>query len=129
MKKSRAFLVVADDPERLMLISTTLHRKFSNAVVETCRDSEAALEVAKNQQFDAIVTHRSLDMDELPLLEHLRAVTAVPIVVMSGSHSEDGAMASGASHFLRDDQWLLIGSVVAKILGAPAIETDAGHGA
>lgn len=36
MRTIRTFLVVADDPERLMLVSTTLQRKFPNAVVQTC---------------------------------------------------------------------------------------------
>ena len=45
MRQARCFLVVAEDSERLMLISTTLHRKFPNAVVRTCRDSEPALAI------------------------------------------------------------------------------------
>jgi CheY-like chemotaxis protein len=55
MRKVRTFLVVADDPERLMLVSTTLHRKFPNSVVQTCRDSEIAIEIARAQNLDAIV--------------------------------------------------------------------------
>lgn len=121
MNKARSFLVVADDPERLMLVSTTLHRKFPNAIVQTCRDSGAALIVARDHTLDAIVAQRSSDLDELPLVESLRAVTTVPIVLMSGDHHEQVATEAGASCFLRHDQWLLIGTVIAKLIGANTI--------
>lgn len=106
-----------------MLVSTTLHRKFPNAVVQTCRDAETAIEVAKSQRLDAIVAQRGADADELPLVEGLRAVTTVPIVLMSGAHHESTAIAAGASHFLHRDEWLLIGTVVAKLIGASPAET------
>jgi DNA-binding response OmpR family regulator len=121
LNKARSFLVVADDPERLMLVSTTLHRKFPNAIVQTCRDSEAALAVARDHTLDAIVAQRSSDLDELPLVESLRAVTTVPIVLMSGPHHADGATDAGASLFLRHDQWLLIGTAVARLIGAEPV--------
>src|SRR5687767_6928143 len=99
MRTIRTFLVVVDDPERLMLVSTTLHRKFPNAIVQTCRDSEAAVAVARAQRLDAIVVQRGADSDELPLVEELRTVTTVPIVLMSGAHHERLAIEAGASHF------------------------------
>ena len=118
MRQSRAFLVVAADPERLFLISNTLHRKFPNSVVQTCRDSEAAIEVAKSQKLDAIVAHHSTDLDEIPLLELLLAVTRVPIVVVSNYHNRERALAAGASAYLHPDEWLLIGTVVGNSIGA-----------
>jgi DNA-binding NarL/FixJ family response regulator len=104
MRQSRTFLVVAEDAERLFLISTTLHRKFPCSVVQTCRDSEAALEVARTQQLDAIVATRSTDLDEIPLLESLRAVTSTPIVLMSDPHQAQQAMAAGAAGYLNTEQ-------------------------
>ena len=118
MKTARSFLVVADDPERLMLVSTTLHRKFPNAIVQTCRDSDAAIVVARDHTLDAIVAQRSSDLDELPLVKSLRAVTTAPIVLMSGAHQGQVATQAGASYFLRRDQWLLVGSAVANLIGA-----------
>jgi DNA-binding response OmpR family regulator len=118
MRRVRAFLVVADDPENLLLVSTTLHRKFPNSVVQTCRDSEVAIEVARTQKVDAIIANRSADLDELPLVESLRAVTIVPIVLMGSLHHEQTAVAAGASAFLLEDQWLLIGTTVGKLIGA-----------
>ena len=123
MKKARSFLVVTDDPERLMLVSTTLHRKFPNAIIQTCRDSVAAIVVACNRDLDAIVAQRSSDLDELPLLECLRAVTTLPIVLMSAAHHGQAATQAGASFSLRHDQWLLIGSAVASLIGAEPVAT------
>src|SRR5688572_2671044 len=97
MLQSRTFLVVADDPDRLLLLSTTLHRKFPNAVVQTCRDSEVAVQVARSQRLDAIIACRSTDMDELSLIEAMRRATAVPIVLVSSPHHEKLAAEAGAS--------------------------------
>jgi DNA-binding response OmpR family regulator len=124
MRHARTFLVVAEDTERLFLISSTLHRKFPNSVVQTCRDSEAALEVARTQQLDAIVTNRSADLDSIPLLESLRAVTSTPILLMSDANHAQQAVAAGAAGFLNNEQWLLIGTTVGKLIGATPRDTE-----
>jgi DNA-binding response OmpR family regulator len=118
MRHARCFLVVADDPERLMLISTTLHRKFPNSVVKTCRETKAALSAAKAHKLDAIIAHRSADTDEIPLWEQLRATSDAPIVAISNHRHAEAAQLAGASRFLHVEQWLLIGTVVADLLGA-----------
>lgn len=118
MRHARTFLVVAEDPERLLLLSTTLHRKFPNAIVQTCRDSEAALDVARTQKLDAVIANRSTDLDELPLVENLRATTTAPIVLVSGADYEPLARTAGASAFLLHDRWLLIGNIVSELIGA-----------
>lgn len=118
MRQPRTFLVIAEEADRLFLISTTLHRKFPNSIVLTCRDSEAALEVARNQRLDVIAANRSTDLDELPLLEALRAVTSTPIVLISHVHHGRQALAAGAARFLNQDQWLLVGTMVSELLGA-----------
>jgi len=118
MRDPRSFLVISEDTDRLMLISNTLHLKFPNSVVQTCRDSEVAVKVSRTQQLDAIIAHRSSDMDEIPLVECLRAVTAVPILLMSALVSADRAIAAGASSFLHFDEWLLVATAVGKLIGA-----------
>ena len=120
MRRPRSFLVVAEDSERLLLISNTLQRKFPNSVVQTCRDAEAALLVVQSQTLDAVVAHRSVDMDEIPLVEHLRTHTKVPIVMMGSEHHARRATEAGASIFLHQDEWLLIGTAVAELVGATA---------
>jgi hypothetical protein len=118
MRQPRSFLVVAEDPERLFLFSTTLHRKFPNSIVQTCRDSQAAQEVARTQWLDAIVANRSTDLDELPLLGCLRAVTATPIVAISSAQHAGEAIAGGAARHLNPEQWLLVGTIVGELIGA-----------
>lgn len=120
MHQPRSFLVIAEEPERLSLIATTLHRKFPNSVVQTCRDSDAAVAVVKAHTLDAIVLHRSCDMDEMPLLEVVHNATSVPIVAMSGYRLESAALAGGATKYLHIEQWLLVGTVVAELIGAKA---------
>lgn len=118
MREARSFLVVAEDADRLMLISAALHRKFPNAVVQTCRDGEAAFVAVQAQKLDAIVALRSTDFDELPLVENLRSRIAVPIVLVSGAEHERFATDAGATTFLHRDRWLMIGNVVAEVIGA-----------
>jgi len=118
MRQPRTFLVIAEEPERLSLIATTLHRKFPNSVVQTCRDADPALAVVRAHKLDAIVMHRSSDMDEIPLLEHIRSATNVPIVAVTGYGLETAALAAGAAQYLHVEQWLLIGTVVAELIGA-----------
>jgi DNA-binding NtrC family response regulator len=128
MLASRTFLVVAGDPDRLMLLSAVLQRKFINATVVTCRDAETALQAIRAQLFDAIVTSRSTDRGALALVKALRRKSATPIVLVSGPQDEKRAAASGASRFLESDRWLLIGNVVAELLGARAALKPASAG-
>lgn len=118
MRHARSFLVIAEDSQRLLLISNTLQRKFPRSVVQTCRDSEAAVAIATAQRLDAIVAHRSTDMDEIPLVERLRAATGVPIVLMTSAELMEKALRAGASRCVAQDQWLLIGTEVAATIGA-----------
>lgn len=118
MRQSRSFLVIADDSERLFLVSNTLHRKFPNSVVQTCRDASAAIEVARTQRLDAIVAHRSTELDEISLVQQLCAVTTAPIVAVTRRDQEVAALAAGASKQLAPEQWLLIGQTVGDLIGA-----------
>lgn len=120
MLLARCFLVVAEDPERLLLLTTTLHRRFPNSTVQTCRDTQPALRVAQSQKLDAIITHRATDLDEIPLVEQLRHVTEVPIVALAGQHDEKKIIAAGATRHLHPDQWLLAATTVAEAIGARA---------
>lgn len=117
MRKLRTFLAITEDAERLSLISTTLHRKFPNSAVLTCRDSKPALAIARAQSLDAVVANASSDLDELLLVDQLRAATTVPILLMSSRHTEEAALAAGATCFLSAQRWLLVGTVVAAMLG------------
>ena len=120
MLHARCFLVVAEDPERLLLITTTLHRRFPNSTVQTCRDSQPAIRVAQSQKLDAIITHRATDLDEIPLVGQLRQATDAAIVALAGRHDEKKIIAAGATRHLHPEQWLLVATTVADAIGAHA---------
>jgi CheY-like chemotaxis protein len=124
MPESRRFLAIAEDSDRLTLVANTLRRRFPQAVVLTCRESEPAIELARTQRFDAIVANTSTDLTELPLVENLRAATTAPIILMSTGSFEERALASGATRFLNVQRWLLIGTVVARVVGADPDEGE-----
>jgi hypothetical protein len=123
MRESRLFLVVAEDPERLSLLAKTLHRKFPNSAVLTCRESEPAVAIARSQHLDAIVASSTSDLDEITLLGSLRAASPAPILLMSIQPHQRRALANGAAHVLDVQQWLLAGTVVGKMIGASAAES------
>jgi hypothetical protein len=117
MRESHRFLVIAEDSDRLSLIASTLQRKFPGSIVRAYRESGPAIELARTERFDAIITNTSTDLAELPLLESLRPATAAPIVVMSSDPMKPRALALGATRFLDVQRWLLIGTVVAEVVG------------
>jgi CheY-like chemotaxis protein len=120
--RSRKFLVVDDNHDSRFLLTKTLLRKFPQSIVQECQDSEPAQTEARNGQLDAIVAHRSADMDGLTLIRTLRqANPAVPIIMVSGIDRTAEALAAGATEFLNYDQWQRIGSVIAaRFLGVAA---------
>lgn len=118
MRQVRSFLVIAEDPDRLMFISAVLHRKFPNALVQTCRDGDAGLEVMRRQKLDAVVALRSTDCDEVSLVRNLRQVAEVPILLLGGADQEKAAGSAGATGFLEREGWLMVGNTVAEMIGA-----------
>jgi CheY-like chemotaxis protein len=117
---NRKFLVIDDNHDSRFLLTKTLLRKFPQAIVQECQDSQPAEAEARNGKLDAIVAHRAADMDGLTLIRLLRqANAAIPIVMVSGIDRTADALAAGATEFLNYDQWQRIGSVVAtRLLGA-----------
>jgi hypothetical protein len=49
---------------------------------------------------------------------HADAITAVPILGLSDHHHKEAARVAGAAGFLLLNQWLLIGTTVANLIGA-----------
>jgi DNA-binding response OmpR family regulator len=116
MRHICSLLVIAEDSERLFLFANTLTRKFPNSIVQTCRDGNAATTIAQSVRLDAIIVHRASDLDEIPLVEHLRAITSAPIIAMVREHQAEAARVAGADRCLRPEQWLLVGSAVADLV-------------
>lgn len=116
MDSAHCYLVVAEDPARLSHVTATLHRRFPKAVVQTCCDSALAIEAMRSRRTDAIVVHRSSDMDEIPLIEALRSTSRAPIISFIGRQRQEQALAAGATRCLEPEEWLLVGSVIAELL-------------
>jgi CheY-like chemotaxis protein len=116
---TRKFLVVDDNHDSRFLLTKTLLRRFPQAVVQECQESEPAQSEARSGELDAIIAHRASDMDGLTLIRSLRRVNAtIPIVMVSGIDRTAQALEAGATEFLNYDQWQRIGLVVAARFGA-----------
>jgi CheY-like chemotaxis protein len=111
------FLVVDDNPDSRFLLVKTLLRKFPQAILQETQDGESALELTRSQELDALVVHRSAEVDGITLVRMLREVNqTVPIVMVSGIDRSKTALEAGATTFLSYEAWLRIGSIVAEIL-------------
>ena len=117
MTGHRQFRVIDDNADSRFLLVKTLLRKFPQALLQECQDSDVAIVAARNAKLDAIVAHRASDVDGPTLVRLLRHTNAiVPIVMVSGLDRTAAAMEAGASAFLNYDEWLRIGTVVADLL-------------
>lgn len=113
------FLVVDDNADNRFLLAKTLIRKFPNALVQECQDSEPALVAARRASLTAAIVHRAGDVDGLSLIEMLRkARPALPILFVSGGDVRSKAFDTGATAFLDYDAWLRVGLVVEDMLRA-----------
>lgn len=117
MNRHRQFLVVDDNADSRFLLVKTLLRKFPQALMQECQDSDVAVSAARNPKLDAIIAHRAADVDGATLIRLLRRInSAVPIVMVSGLDRSAAALEAGANLFLNYDEWLRIGTVVADLL-------------
>ena len=114
------FLVIDHNAESRFLLVKTLKRKFANARVLESDEAEHALRLVHANRVDAVVTHRTFEVDGLELVHRLRAAAPeLPIVMVSGIDREPSATQAGASAFLLYDEWLRVGTVVTQLLNAP----------
>jgi CheY-like chemotaxis protein len=119
MTQHRQFLVVDDNADSRFLLVKTLLRKFPQALLQECQDSDVALNAARNPNLDTIVAHRAADVDGTTLIRMLRKTNpTVPIVMVSGLDRSGAAAEAGATVFLNYDEWLRIGTVVGDLLSA-----------
>jgi DNA-binding NtrC family response regulator len=115
----RKFLIIEHNPEGQFLLSKTLKRKFPDAEVRGCQEAEAALSALQAETFDAVIVHRSADVDGATLTKQLRESNPdVVILMVSGYDRAKEALAAGATTFLSYDEWLRVGTVLADTLSA-----------
>lgn len=111
------FLLVDDHADNRFLLAKTLIRKFPNALIQECQESEAALVAVRRPSVTAAIVHRAADVEGLELLQMLRqARPTVPILFVSGFDVRAQAFEAGASAFLNYDAWLRVGVVVEEML-------------
>ena len=121
MLRPRKFLLVDENADGRSLLARTLHRKFPQSLTLECIDADTAVSTAKSENLDAIIIHRA----DLPGVEIIRLIRAlnptVPILAVSGFDRAKESAAAGANRFLNYDQWLLVGTVVAEMLGLSVV--------
>jgi CheY-like chemotaxis protein len=118
---AQKFLIVDDNPDSRFLLVKTLLRKFPQAVVQECQQSDPAVAIARSENPTVIIAHRTEDADGIMLIRLLRRVnTTVPIVMVSGYDRGKEALEAGATRFLNYDEWLRIGTMVAEMINDPA---------
>ncbi len=114
------FLVIDHNADGRTLLTRTLRRKFPNAELVECGAADQATTTLQGGGFDAVVVHRTEEVDGEMLVRLLRRVNpTVPIVAVSGIDRSEKLLAAGASEFLNYDEWLRLGTVVAKHLPNP----------
>jgi len=112
------FLVIDFNAESRFLLVKTLRRKFPTALIHETDVAENALELTRDVNLTAIISHRTFDVEGVELVRQLRAVDRdVPIVMVSGIDRGSGPIEAGANAFLHYDQWLRIGTMVETLVG------------
>jgi CheY-like chemotaxis protein len=111
------FLLVDDNADNRYLLAKTLIRKYPNALVQECQDSEPALVAVRRPSLTAAIIHRASDLDGVALIETVRkARPTLPILFVSGGDMRAKAFEVGASAFLNYDAWLRVGTIVEDML-------------
>jgi ActR/RegA family two-component response regulator len=119
MSEVPEFLLIDDNADNRFLLAKTLLRRYPNALIQECQDSQPALVAARRASLTAAVVHRAADVDGFPMIEMLRgARPTLPILFVSGADARSKAIEAGASAFLNYDAWLNVGVAVDDMLRA-----------
>lgn len=111
------FLVVDHHKDSRFLLVKCLLRKFPQAFIQEAEEGDRAIEIAREEPFAAIITHRTREYFGTELVAKFREVNdEVPIVMVSGIERTIPALAAGADRFMLYDEWLRIGTIVKELL-------------
>lgn len=121
MPNLRKFLIVDDELNSRFLISKTLLRHYPNAVVQECQELDTALEVVRalpaSDHHTVVIAHRTARAEGKEVVAALRAVhPSVPIVWTGKSDQMIQTKSVGATRFLDEQAWLLIGQTVQDLI-------------
>lgn len=113
-------LVIDSNTDNGALLVRTLARKFPAAAIQLCSDAARALQLAAAEPIAAAVLHRTDEVDAVSLIQEiLRVAPQTPIVAVSSVDRSEAVLAAGAAGFLKYDEWLRIGQVVAHVIQPP----------
>jgi len=88
-------LVLAVDDDRALLRTLTINLRARGYQAATATDGRAALRAIEEQRPDLVVLDLGLpDLDGMAVLKQVRAVSEVPVVVLSARHSSDEKVAA-----------------------------------
>lgn len=96
-------IIIADDDDSITrLLVRALTRVYPTAILSAVRDGPDALALYAQRGADLLITNNHMPtMSGLDLIQALRAGGAtLPILMISGTADEPGAMAAGATRFL-----------------------------
>jgi len=115
--RAHRFAVIDGDSGGRDALAHILTFYYPHAAVIACETSIAAIEEVRHRAPAAVLLRRTIDMDELSLVQMLRQANAsIPIICISTVDRSDAALAAGATTFLRYDQTHLLGQVIAALL-------------
>lgn len=107
--------MVCGETERLFLLSGVRHRVFPNALVQTCRDREAA-----GRDGAVAALRRSRGRASPRGTRFSSCANATPVIAVAERHDLEDPLAAGAQCFLEQAKWLMIGKTIAEQGGTEA---------
>lgn len=73
----------------------------------------------KETRVDVVISHRAIGYDGVATLAAIHeAYPDIPLIMVSGTDRAKEARNAGASEFIRFDAWLMVGTVVERLLNA-----------
>lgn len=113
------FLVIDDNRDGRCVIERAVQRKFHEAPLHAFATLAAAAPVLQRVAAEPgawiVVTGQTPEHAPVALAAAVRAMHArVPIIVL-GHNEAAAALASGATHFLEYEAWLLLGRLIERV--------------
>jgi CheY-like chemotaxis protein len=120
------FLIIDGNVDSRYLLARTLKRKFPSALILECQTRDTAVALLSDEKPDAVIAHRTDEVDGVTIIQTLRNLNAtIPIIMVSGIDRQEAAKSAGANSFLHYDEWLRIGSVLDELLKAGSSKSAA----
>lgn len=117
MESPHHFLVVAESEDDRSRYSRTLLRKFSSVATTDAGVAGAMVLATQAGHFSGAVVNITGAGDALRLVSVLRSVNPrMPIIALCTVDRSVDAFAVGASRFLLNAEWLMVGTLMAEVI-------------